>query len=317
MSSKYQLTIGVPTYNRVGEATHNLEKIIANGLAYRDDIEILFIDNHSTDDTVASLERTAGAGGNIRVLSNSRNLGFGGNLLRVIEESRGQYVLVTSDEDLVDGCVLDDLLEILRPQTYTAVTSYYSRGGTADYPRGNPVRTEVVDPSRYKSVANYISGVCFLTSASRNALPILEPYVTGPAGMYIQNLLVAVLMLEGPVLSWKTQVCYPHAELPTLIPPYNSLQQRWDQTKEYLSCLDKLNANRSESGQVIASLRRGTMDDVVAMFCHAISLDGHNYRTAFESSVVNHALRNAPTKIIASEVISRVVKKIKLRLFGS
>ena len=117
MSSKYQLTIGVPTYNRVGAATHNLEKIIANGLSHRDDIEILFIDNHSTDDTVASLKRTAGAGKNIRVLSNSRNLGFSGNFLRIIEESRGQYVLVTSDEDLVDSNVLDDLLEILRPQT--------------------------------------------------------------------------------------------------------------------------------------------------------------------------------------------------------
>ncbi|MCY3014420.1 MAG: glycosyltransferase family 2 protein [Planctomycetota bacterium] len=311
MSSKYKLTIGVPTYNRVGAATHNLEKIIANGLSHRDDIEILFIDNHSTDDTVASLKRTAGAGKNIRVLSNSRNLGFSGNFLRIIEESRGQYVLVTSDEDLVDSNVLDDLLEILRPQTYTAVTSYFSRGGTSDYPRGNPVRTEIVDPSQYRFVANYISGVCFRTSASRNALPILDRYQAGPAGVYIQNLLVAVLMLDGPVLSWKTQVCHPHAELPTLVPPYGYLQHRWDQTKEYLAFLDELDATRSESRQIIASLRRGTIDDVVGSFSQALSLEGVNYQKAFEASVVNHALRHVSTKTLAREVLSRVRKKIR------
>jgi hypothetical protein len=126
-----------------------------------------------------------------------------------------------------------------------------------------------------------------------------------------------MLMLEGPVLSWKTQVCYPHADLPSLIPAYSGLQQRWDHTKQYLAFLDELEATRSESRQRIALLRQGTMDDAVAMFCHAISLDGHNYRTAFESSVVNHALRTAPTKIIASEFMSRVLRKIKLRLFRS
>jgi glycosyltransferase involved in cell wall biosynthesis len=317
MRPQYQLTIGVPTYNRPTEARHNLESMLAGGLSARHDVEILFIDNHSTDDTFESLKSAAGLAPNVRILSNSRNLGFGGNFLRIIEESRGLYVLLTSDEDLVDGRVLDELVEILRPQTYTAVSSYYSRGGTADYPRGNPDRTEVVDPSRYKNVANYVSGVCFQTSASRNALPVLEPFAAGPAGMYIQNFLVAMLMLEGPVLSWKTQVCYPHADLPSLIPPYNGLQQRWDQTKEYLAFLDELEATRSESRQSIALLRQGTMDDAVAMFCHAISLDGHNFRTAFECSIVNHALRNAPTKAIASEVISRVLKKIKLRLFSS
>ena len=311
MRPQYQLTIGVPTYNRATEARHNLESMLAGGLSARHDVEILFIDNHSTDDTFESLKRTVGLAPNVRILSNARTVGFGGNVLRIIAESRASYVLFTSDEDLVDVQVLDDLLAILRPQTYAAVTSYFSRGDADPCPRGSPLISEIVDPSRYKDVANYISGVCFFAAASKKALPMLESYADGPLGMYIQNLLVAVLMLEGPVLSWERQICFSCGELPTSITSYNGLQQRWNQAKEYLAFTDALDATDSDTRRRIASIRQGTIDNIVGMFSHAVFLDGVNYQRAFEASVVNHALRHVSTKTLAREVLSRVRKKIK------
>jgi len=313
MSCEFELTIAVPTYKRVQDSKRNLESLIESGVADRKDIEVLFIDNASPDGTFETLSRVAGGRPNVRVLSNPTNIGFGGNFLRLIRESRGAYVLVTSDEDLIDGRSLDDLLKILRPRTYAVVTSHYSTGETDPSPRGTPLHTAIVEPSRFETVANYISGVSFLASASKNALPILEPHTAGPAGIYIQNLLVAVLMLDGEVLSWKTRVCFPHAFRETTIPKYDGLQHRWDQTKELLSFLDDLATKFPASKDRVTALRKGVRDGLAHRLRHAVNIDGAEYARVYDRSVIDYGIGHTSTRELAAILMRRIIDKLTRR----
>jgi hypothetical protein len=314
---EYELTIAIPTYNRSEAVTRNLRAMTDSGIANRGDVEVLIIDNNSSDDTLDSLRSVAQKNRNVRILSNPVNIGFGGSFLRLIREAKGRYFLITSDEDVVDALPLDDLLKLLGPEKYSVVSSFYTTGSTfaqGNHFRGNDRRSRVICPAQFLDVANYISGVSFLTSASRAAAASLEPILAGPANLYVQNFLVAILMLRAPAFSWSTQVCFPLAQLPTSIPTYWGLQARWDQAREYVKFFDELERSYPPAARPsIRAMRQSVINNTAFQFCRAVGSDGRcpSEATRFEemlrASMTNLVLSQCPVRILAWSALRRPV----------
>lgn len=91
--------------------THDDEAVVADALrsamrqAYSP-LEILVVDNHSSDATWKVVRELADTDSRVRVTRNTENIGMARNFNRCIQSSVGEYVLILcADDALEDGCV--------------------------------------------------------------------------------------------------------------------------------------------------------------------------------------------------------------------
>ncbi len=102
MSTAPRVTVALPTYN----AAHWLPGAIDSVLAQRfSDLELLVLDNASTDDTTAVVGRYDDP--RIVYQRNERNLGFAGNVHLGCRMARGDFVVILGADDIL----LPDFLE--------------------------------------------------------------------------------------------------------------------------------------------------------------------------------------------------------------
>ena len=94
-----ELSLIVPAYNEQSRLTTTLERIAAYAQQSHREVEVLVIDDGSTDDTAAVAESFRGQIPALRVISNGVNRGKGFSVRRGVEEARGRIVLFT-DADL-------------------------------------------------------------------------------------------------------------------------------------------------------------------------------------------------------------------------
>ncbi len=94
MESLPSLSVIVPVYNRAALVGATLESVLAQ--PYRGEREVIVVDDGSTDDLPAALERFGGA---IRVLR-QENAGVAAARNRGIEEARGEYIALCDSDDL-------------------------------------------------------------------------------------------------------------------------------------------------------------------------------------------------------------------------
>ena len=106
------LTIAIPTYNRLDYLKELLPEILQQCKSHPE-IEILVVDNNSTDGTFSYLHRLV-IEGKIQYRCNETNVGGDENFVRCVEHSRGQYVWLFGDDDiLLEGAV--DIVMALLP----------------------------------------------------------------------------------------------------------------------------------------------------------------------------------------------------------
>lgn len=92
----HNLTIAIPTYNRAAVIGCNLKQLLATDLA----VDIIVSDNGSSDDTSTILSQFADD--RLTVNRNDSNLGFTGNMLKLIELAKTDFIYFISDEDIVE-----------------------------------------------------------------------------------------------------------------------------------------------------------------------------------------------------------------------
>lgn len=102
-----RVTIGVPAYNAQRYLALALDSVLAQTYA---DIEILVVDNASTDSTPDIVQRYAERDPRIRYVRNPENIGAGRNFKRCVELARTEYFRWQSADDLsaptfVERCV--------------------------------------------------------------------------------------------------------------------------------------------------------------------------------------------------------------------
>jgi glycosyltransferase involved in cell wall biosynthesis len=90
-----KLSVVMPVYNEQG----TLQEVIARVLAVPLNIELICVDDGSTDGSRETLSQIQSSNPQVRVLLQPRNMGKGAALRRGIQESTGDYVII-QDADL-------------------------------------------------------------------------------------------------------------------------------------------------------------------------------------------------------------------------
>jgi len=104
------LSICIPTYNRVDEVTNSVKRIISG--CSSDMIEIVVSDNASTDGTKKEISKIKDP--RIKYYRNKMNLGIGGNVLKMIERSRGDFIFIHWDDEYIELSSIPWLLEVIK-----------------------------------------------------------------------------------------------------------------------------------------------------------------------------------------------------------
>lgn len=113
-----KLTIAIPTYNSSKTIRETIQSALSQNYPLK---EILIIDDCSTDDTVEKAMEYP-----VRVIVNTRNLGIGFNLVKLMDEAKGRYVVyLCSDDVFADPRVCGDIVRIFDAKPEIGVISRY------------------------------------------------------------------------------------------------------------------------------------------------------------------------------------------------
>ena len=100
------LTITIPTFNRAEHLDVLLDSLFAQINAFKDDIRLVVIDNHSTDDTALRCEAWKQKGMPFEYICNAENIGMARNIIKCFDIAETEYSWTIGDDDVLrDGTV--------------------------------------------------------------------------------------------------------------------------------------------------------------------------------------------------------------------
>ena len=106
------MSVCVPTFNGARHIEECLDSIVAQTF---DDLEVLVVDDASTDETVAVAERFRARDPRVRIERNADNLGLVPNWNRCVELARGRWLKFVFQDDVIAPACVDTLLGAARP----------------------------------------------------------------------------------------------------------------------------------------------------------------------------------------------------------
>ena len=109
------LSIVIPTYNRANYLDNQIKWVVAEGEMFWNDIELLVLDNSSTDETPKVCSGwIESLGDKIRVIRNDTNIGLVLNCLKGIDSANSDFVWLIGDDDPIEKGLLSKILPILK-----------------------------------------------------------------------------------------------------------------------------------------------------------------------------------------------------------
>lgn len=96
-SQRPLVSVVIPAYNAEAYIAESLESILNQSY---DNIEVLVIDDHSTDRTLDICKALALTDSRVRIISNEKNVGIGANRERGIQQSKGTYICWQDADDI-------------------------------------------------------------------------------------------------------------------------------------------------------------------------------------------------------------------------
>lgn len=121
------LTISIAAYNMEKYLAKTLSSLVLEN-TYMDDMEVLIINDGSTDNTAAVAEEYVQKYPTVFRIINKENGGYGTAVNRGIQEARGKYFKLLDGDDWFDTSALCDLLRILKTEeTDLIITDYVER----------------------------------------------------------------------------------------------------------------------------------------------------------------------------------------------
>jgi glycosyltransferase involved in cell wall biosynthesis len=119
------LSCAITTYNRAAWLSHSLPRLLEVTRAWRDVVEVVVCDNASTDETPDVVAQFRGET-NFAAHRNGRNVGMLGNLGATARASRGAFVWLLGDDDLLTDGSIENVLDGLasHPDVEMAYMNY-------------------------------------------------------------------------------------------------------------------------------------------------------------------------------------------------
>lgn len=112
------LSIAVPCYNSQAYMRHCIDTLLTGG----DEVEVLIVNDGSTDDTAAIADAYAATyPGQVKVL-HKENGGHGDAVMAGLRQATGVYFKVVDSDDWVDGSALRKVLDVLRGHASPSTT---------------------------------------------------------------------------------------------------------------------------------------------------------------------------------------------------
>jgi glycosyltransferase involved in cell wall biosynthesis len=108
-----RLTVAIPTYNRGRLLEENLSKLLWEICSLEEPVDIVVSDNASVDETESIVSLMIAQGAPISYYRNPANLGMDENADLAIRRSRGEYVLLFGDDDMLESGALATILRCL------------------------------------------------------------------------------------------------------------------------------------------------------------------------------------------------------------
>lgn len=117
------ISILIPCYNRESLVGATIESALAQT---RQDIEVIVVDNQSTDDSWNVIQLLAAKDSRIRIFQNETNVGPVRNWKRCLDEARGDYGKILWSDDLISPYFLEKTVPFLekRPDIGFVYTDY-------------------------------------------------------------------------------------------------------------------------------------------------------------------------------------------------
>jgi glycosyltransferase involved in cell wall biosynthesis len=183
-ASRPLLSVCIPTFNRSALLSRSLQSV--HDECPSDRIEIIVLDNASSDKTLEVVEQAQQADPRIRYVRNDANLGLDGNIIKAIATASGNYVFLFSDDDVLlpgsEAAILS-AIESSRPSLL-----YLDHAGVWDDEDPHTVLTQrsglhskddiYADGFSflYDLLLEHNSALVFLASAARVATKVLPAY---------------------------------------------------------------------------------------------------------------------------------------------
>lgn len=104
--NKYNLSIIVPTFNLENEIDKTFESIKKQTIGF-ENIEVIFVDDESTDSTLTILKNYSNEYDNVKIFSSDENSGYAGKPRNIgIENATSDYILFLDGDDqlLLNAC---------------------------------------------------------------------------------------------------------------------------------------------------------------------------------------------------------------------
>lgn len=103
MASTPKISVCIPTFNGAGYIGGAIDSVLQQECQ---DFEIVIVDNCSTDQTAAIVNKLSSRSEKIYFFRNEENIGLAGNLNKCLEYARGEYVkYLCVDDLLLPGCL--------------------------------------------------------------------------------------------------------------------------------------------------------------------------------------------------------------------
>lgn len=157
-----QLTIAIPTYNRLETLKKSLQRILDYTKGH-DEIEIFVSDNASTDGTKEYIENLRKEYRNLGYYRNDKNLGLDGNFLNCFQKAKGKYLWMISDDDYLMENAVEMVLKVIVQKPVIIYCNSFLKEGLDDGPLAKGGITFLKDKnSFFKSIGMFITFVSAL-----------------------------------------------------------------------------------------------------------------------------------------------------------
>jgi len=160
-----KLSVCISTYNRAKWLEVNLSVLFDQIRSPSADIEILVVDNTSTDHTEDVVRPYLGRS-DFKYLRNPANVGMLGNLRITAHEARGEYIWILGDDDLVKENGIERVLAAIRANPGVGLVYL------------NYSHTHVKDPGEIEDLKTFIENCPTLTPQSDDSLGTVRQVAT-------------------------------------------------------------------------------------------------------------------------------------------
>lgn len=128
------ISIVVPCYNEVDGIPQLKERLlpVAERISARHPVELIFVDDGSTDETFCALSEAFGTLPNCRVIKHPRNLNLGAAVRTGIAESSGDWIANMDSDCTYDPQMLEPMIAAMETGADLVTVSPYHPAGAVD-----------------------------------------------------------------------------------------------------------------------------------------------------------------------------------------